>query len=476
MDESEIIPINDYDSDFESETDSKISINDSRSIDSFSDDFDFDDENDDLSQARNFYEIDCNNPSAPPPRFAFTNTHEIHLDFDASSGKMQYYEALIDNNLIDLIVHETNRYAEQTIGSSIPRKHSRSKKWEPTSNKEMPVFIALIILQGIVKKTTNEQYWSKRHSISTPFFSKVMSYRRFNLIYRFLHFSNNETFVTETHECPKLSKIWPVLKYLTIRFKEVVTPDRDVTIEESLMLFKGRLGWKQYMPLKRSRFGIKSYMLCESKSGYVWSLIIYTVKGTLFDEKYKHMCMSSQVVMTLMEPLLNKGHCLTTDNFYSSPELADILIQSLTDMYGTLKPRRKDVPKELLSKKIDKGQMIAYQRGRVCVMKWMDKKAVCLISTMHNPEMVQVQSHKNEIRRKHKAVMEYNNAMGGVDRLDKHLTNYPLIKKKKRGKREVLQKYSFIYWTYVCAQFLCCTKKMVEKTLICSLEWTLLIA
>ncbi|GFX76154.1 piggyBac transposable element-derived protein 4 [Trichonephila clavipes] len=321
---------------------------------------------------------------------------------------------------------------EQCIGSSIPHRHSKSKKWEPTSKEEMHVFIALIILQGIVKKPTNEQYWSKRHSISTPFFSKVMSYRRFNLIYRFLHFSDNETFVTETHDCPKLSKIRPVLKYLTIRFNEVVTPDRDVTIDESLMLFKGRLGWKQYLPLKLSRFGKKSYMLCESKSGYVWSLIIYTRKGTLFDEKYKHMCMSSQVVMTLMEPLLNKGHCLITDNFYSSLELADILIQSLTDMYGTLKLRRKDVPKELLSKKIDKGQMIAYQRGKVCVMKWMDK-AVCLISTIHNPEMVQVQSHKNEIRRKPKAVMEYNNTMGGVDRLDQHLTNYPLI--KKRGKK-----------------------------------------
>ncbi|GFW87146.1 piggyBac transposable element-derived protein 4 [Trichonephila clavipes] len=440
----------------------EISINDSGSIDSFSDVFNFDisdDENDDLSQARNFYEIDCNNPSAPPPRFAFTNTPEIHLDFDASSGKMQYYEALIDNNLIDLIVHETNRYAEQTIGSSIPHRHSRSKKWKPTS-KEMHVFIALIILQGIVKKSTNEQYWSKRHSISTSFFSKVMSYRRFNLIYRFFHFSDNETFVTETHECPKLSKIWPVLKYLTIRFKEVVTPDRDVTIDENLMLFKGRLGWKEYMPLKRSRFGIKSYMLCESKSGYVWSLIIYTGKGTLFDEKYKHMCMSSQVVMTLMEPLLNKGHCLTTDNFYSSPELADILIQSLTDMYGTLKPRRKDVPKELLSKKIDKGQMTAYQRGKVCVMKWMDKKAVCLISTIHNPEMVQVQSHKNEIRRKPKAVMEYNNTMGGVDRLDQHLTNYPLI--KKRGKK--YYKKIFFHLLDICLwNSLGCTKKWWKR-------------
>ncbi|GFX92243.1 piggyBac transposable element-derived protein 4 [Trichonephila clavipes] len=100
-------------------------------------------------------------------------------------------------------------------------------------------------------------------------------------------------------------------------------------------------------------------------------------------------------------------------------------------MYGTLKPRRKDVPKELLSKKIDKCQMIAYQRGKVCVMKWMEKKAVCLISTIHNLEMVQVQSHKTEIRRKPKAVMEYNNTtIGGVDRLDQHLTNYPLIKKR----------------------------------------------
>ncbi|GFX41943.1 piggyBac transposable element-derived protein 4 [Trichonephila clavipes] len=159
------------------------------------------------------------------------------------------------------------------------------------------------------------------------------------------------------------------------------------------------------------------------------------------------MCMSSQVVMTLMEPLLNKGHCLTTGNFYSSPELADILIQSLTDMYGTLKPRRKDVPKELLSKKIDKGQIIAYQRGKVCVMKWMHKKAVCLISTIHNPEMVQVQSHKNEIRRKPKAVMEYNNTMGGVDRLDQHLTNYPLIKKRgnKYYKKNILSSIGHMF-------------------------------
>ncbi|KFM61997.1 PiggyBac transposable element-derived protein 4, partial [Stegodyphus mimosarum] len=125
-----------------------------------------------------------------------------HLTQCLSDVFLNKQQSYIDNNLIDLIVYETNRYAEQTIGSSISRKHSRSKKWKPTSKEEMQVFTALIILQGIIKKGTVEQYLSKRHSTSTPFSSKVKSYQRFNLINRFLHFSNNETFVAETHECP----------------------------------------------------------------------------------------------------------------------------------------------------------------------------------------------------------------------------------------------------------------------------------
>lgn len=155
-----------------------------------------------------------------------------------------------------------------------------------------------------------ELYWSRRHSTSTPFFSNIMSYRRFHLIHRYLHFSDDSKFDAKTHECPKLQKLWPVIKHLNARYQEIMTPERDVTIDESLMLFKGRLHWKQYILLKRSRFGIKSFMLCESKSGYVYQFIIYTGKDTLFDNNYQFLCKSSQVVMTLMQPLLSKGYCL----------------------------------------------------------------------------------------------------------------------------------------------------------------------
>ncbi|GFY54378.1 uncharacterized protein TNIN_203711 [Trichonephila inaurata madagascariensis] len=152
------------------------------------------------------------------------------------------------------------------------------------------------------------------------------------------------------------------------------------------MLFKGRLGWKQFIPLKRARFGVKCFMLCESISGYVWSIIIYTGKDTILKPEYSKLCFSSQIVLTMMEPLLHKGYCLTIDNYYSSPELADKLYSCRTDVYGTLNLKRKEVPKEMQKKKLKKGKIIAFQRGKVTVMKWMDKKKVSLLSTIHNTD------------------------------------------------------------------------------------------
>lgn len=428
--------ITEYNSDIGSDSESEISLNDCGSCESSLSDFSSDEEtesSDNLTQVRNFCEIDINNPPPPPPRFPFTANPAIHLNIDVSDGTLQFLDIFFDDNLLEVIVSETNKYADRSIRNCNLRRNSRAKKWEPTSKNEIQVFFALNILQGIVKKPDVELYWSRRHSTSTPFFSKIMSYRRFHLIHRYLHFSDDAKFDAKTHECPKLQKLWPVIKHLNARYQEIMTPERDVTIDESLMLFKGRLHWKQYIPLKRSRFGIKSFMLCESKSGYVYQFIIYTGKDTLFDNNYQYLCKSSQVVMTLMQPLLNKGYCLTTDNYYTSPELADILLSKQTDMYGTLKLNRKDVPKELQSKKLKKGEVRAFQRGKVCIIKWMDKKVVSLLSTIHNPEMIEVPSHNDEVRKKPQVVMEYNNTMGGVDRLDQHLTNYPII--KKRGKK-----------------------------------------
>lgn len=59
------------------------------------------------------------------------------------------------------------------------------------------------------------------------------------------------------------------------------TFEQQVTIDEGFLLNKGRLGWIQYIPLKRARFGIKTYLLCEFKNGYIYNSITYICKTTL---------------------------------------------------------------------------------------------------------------------------------------------------------------------------------------------------
>lgn len=142
--------------------------------------------------------------------------------------------------------------------------------WHGTNPNEIRVFLAVTLLQSIV---------GQKILYCIRLFFNCMTGKRFERIKQYLHFSNNNDF-DPNNPCPKLNKIWDVYENLNNKFKILITPEKLVTIDESLLLYKGRLGWVQYIPLKRARFGIKTYLLCESKTGYVYSFIIYTGKGT----------------------------------------------------------------------------------------------------------------------------------------------------------------------------------------------------
>ncbi|KAL8581934.1 hypothetical protein ACOMHN_010308 [Nucella lapillus] len=74
----------------------------------------------------------------------------------------------------------------------------------------------------------------------------------------------------------RLYKIRPLVKHLQ-EFQSVYTPDKYIAIDESLLLWKGQLVFKQYIPLKRARFGIRIIKVCED-SGYTYKFHIYTGK------------------------------------------------------------------------------------------------------------------------------------------------------------------------------------------------------
>ena len=121
--------------------------------------------------------------------------------------------------------------------------------------------------------------------------------------------------------------------------------------------------------------------------------------------------------MTLLEPLLVKRYCLTTDNFYTSLQLAELLLSHKTDCYRTVKISRKEIPGQLKTRKLQKGQVSAYRRGKVLAMKWKDKRDVCLLSTIHSSKTCTVERRKKSVTTS-ELVKNYNLRMGGVDRVD----------------------------------------------------------
>ncbi|EEC02374.1 hypothetical protein IscW_ISCW000490 [Ixodes scapularis] len=163
------------------------------------------------------------------------------VQLDESAGFVEHFQQYLNGEISDLIVDETNPYAIQ-----FPRTLLISKPGE-IDGKEPMTFFTRIILQGVIEKPDVKSYWLTREVLSTPAFGDVMGRDCFfMLIMNLLHLTDNEAPVNGH---PKLRKHRLVLIRLTEKFRTLYTPEQNVSVGERLLCFKGRLSWKQHMPV-----------------------------------------------------------------------------------------------------------------------------------------------------------------------------------------------------------------------------------
>ena len=120
-------------------------------------------------------------------------------------------------------------------------------------------------------------------------------------------------------------------------------------------MLKGRVGFKQYIPSKRVRFG-KMFSLCEV-SGYLWNSFVCTGKDPSADndELENELGKSGAVVPTLMQDLYGKSYHLYVDNWYTSEKLFNHLERNGTVACGTARLNRLKVPPSLKRQEMKKG-------------------------------------------------------------------------------------------------------------------------
>ena len=267
------------------------------------------------------------------------------------------FDQMFTDEIWNLMVTETNRYHDQQAASE-PNKHKR--KWRPVTKEEMQAFIGIIIYMGIVKLPRITMYWSMDNLVHQESVSSVMTQTRFFQIWRYFHVADNARALPR--EDPNFDKIYRVRQFLDLvmtNAQHLYCLDRDVSIDETMVPHKGRLSFKQYIKNKPVRWGIKLWVLCEAKTGYVFKFQVYLRKE---GGNVEHN-LARRVVKHLIAPIEGKFHNLYMDNFYCDPHLFLELEPKKVLACGTVRPNRKGFPKDIVitsaaAKRMNRGDFL----------------------------------------------------------------------------------------------------------------------
>lgn len=374
---------------------------------------------------------------------------------------MSFLKAFFPESLWYTIAHETNRYAAERLLRLGPDAFERSQhelykpfarinRWKDTTEAELKVFVAHLILMGLTRKPDIESYWAQDKFTKMPFFGKYMSRDRFTAILANFHVADdrlNPKFGEAGHDA--LAKLRPFIEILNEKFKQTYTPERDLSLDEGLMPYKGRLRFKVYNPSKPHKFHVKLFQISEASSGYVVGFKIYTGQGSchIEDATIDPMCgVTTKTVMTLANEcdVLDKGRVIYFDNYYSSPELFDELLYRDTLACGTVRSNRKGLPIAVVQEKLKNKDDLIYRRrcdenvpgegGGLLALKWLEKKKpVFMISTAHSASWRATGKRLRDADKtpvyKPTVVVEYTRKMGGVDLSDQLMSYYHFLRK-----------------------------------------------
>ncbi|XP_066946066.1 piggyBac transposable element-derived protein 4-like [Macrobrachium rosenbergii] len=217
--------------------------------------------------------------------------------------------------------------------------------------------------------------------------------------------------------------------------KKNYTPSEFVTIDEMLVAFRGHSPFRQYIPGKPAKYGIKTHALCDAKTFYVCNMEIYA--GTQPDGPFKadkQNNPSQAVVTRLISDISGSATNVTFDNWYTSyPRVESLLRDHNLTAVGTLRKNKREIPPEFLVIKnrppVD--SMFGFGDNLTLVSyipkSRNKKKNVVLVSSMHHDAKIDEATGD----KKPEIITFYNSTKGGVDVVDMMMDKYSVSRNSR---------------------------------------------
>ena len=345
----------------------------------------------------------------------FSISHGPTRDLGENATAKDFFNVFIDDTYIDEIVRHTVAYAR-----------SKGDQMFTTTRAEISAYLGLNILIGIHELPQLVMYWDSDEFIGVEGFKKTIPKHRFMTLGKYLHLVDPTT----EDRNDLLCKVRPLVTRLERGFAEAYTPGKNITVDEGLVKFNGRLSFKQYMPMKPDKFGIKVWLLADADTYYVPRFQVYLGKNRTNSELFQRKGLGYYVVWTLGEPYLDNNRHFFFDNFFTSTDLMRDLQARNTYACGTVRTNKKDYPSDLRRMKLVRGEVRTRQIGNLVAT------FVSLLSTNTSPEP-EIHAIRQVVRGRRKRVVPadamkkpdvvgvYNGGMNGVDVNDQYRSYYP---------------------------------------------------
>ena len=180
---------------------------------------------------------------------------------------LEYFKLFWSDELIDLVVEQTNLYSTQKTGHSVN-----------TNRDEIEQLLGMHIMMGIVQLPSYAMYWSQK--MRYPPIADKMSLKRYEKLRRFLHFVDNATFDQQTSG--KLFKILPILESVRQQCLKI-SPEERHSVDEQIIPAKTKYsGIRQYNPKKPVKWGFKN-LVRAGASVFMYDVYVYGGKETSID-------------------------------------------------------------------------------------------------------------------------------------------------------------------------------------------------
>lgn len=325
------------------------------------------------------------------------------------------FNLFCDEHILEIIVKHTNSEAQRVL----------QNRWKITDTIEMQAFIGLLLTVGVNKQGGVDFRDNWDPIFGNPIFRATMGKNRFASLLRFLRFDDKNTrSVRKSRD--KLAPIRELWECVNQNLKKFYLPGENLTIDEQLVPFRGRVSFKQYLPSKPDKYGMKIWWICDSKTSFPLYGIPYLGKeGT-----NRAQNLAYNVVNQLCEPYFRTNRNITFDNYFTSIEVAKTLAENGLTIVGTMRKNKTCIPSNFQPhRNRDVESNVFGFCKNMTLVSYVPKKnrAVILLSTMHHSNEVNVSNkNKSEIN------LYYNSTKGGVDTLDQMVHEYTVRRKTNR--------------------------------------------